>query len=347
MKKKYFFFLLFCSQIFFSQIINFPDPKFKARLLESSTTNYYNMVASDLNGNPTVIDQNQDGEIDVQEALNISKISIDGANSPLNYIQFSSNKYFNIDSIEGINYFKNLKILECKNNNLTSIDFKNLTKLTQIYCHNNKISQFINFEDVGSLFIIQCANNLLANLDLSQSARNSGTEGYALYGYYGNPLKNLNLQSGMITIWAMLADQSQCPFYSFYQVTAICRSYPEPDTLAGLNNLTVNCFEADEYRDNLIQNNIPTNILADNCLIATEEIPKISFRVVPNPAKDFLKLDINEKIEKIQILDELGRLVSSPDLNQNKINISKLQSGIYYLNLSINGKSLKTKFIKE
>jgi len=347
MKQNYFLSLLFCSQLFFSQIINFPDPKFKARLLESSTTNYYNMVASDLNGNPTVIDQNHDGEIDVQEALNISKISIDGSNSPLNHIQFSSNKYFNIDSIEGINYFKNLEILECKNNNLTSIDFKDLKKLTQIYCHNNKINQFINFEDVGSLFIIQCANNLLTNLDLSQSAKNYNNGVYALYGYYGNPLKSLNLQSGMITIWAMLTDQSQCPFYSFYQVTAICINYPEPDTLAGLNNLTVNCFEADEYRNSLISNNIPTNILVDNCLIATDEVTKPKLTVSPNPAKDFIQLYINEKIEKIEIYDEAGRFVSTPTTDHNRINVSKLKSGVYYVSTLINGKILKTKFIKQ
>ncbi|MPS72027.1 MAG: T9SS type A sorting domain-containing protein [Chryseobacterium sp.] len=349
MKKNYFLLLFSCSQLFFSQIINFTDANFKARLLESSSTNY---IAADLSGNATKIDQNNDGEIDISEALNISKISISGNASPVSYIQNYYFSSYNIASLEGVNNFKNLKILECKNNNLTSLDFKDLVNLEQIYCQNNQITEFLNFNDINKLYIIRCNDNLLTNLDFSQSARNIDfysqyydNRGSVMYSYYNNPLINLNLQTGTQTIWMILSEWGSCAFGNLFSI-AFNTCGNEPGPIPTLVNLKVNCFEVDNYQQYLSRNNMDVN-LVDNCLIATDETSKIRLTTYPNPAQDFLKLDTEEKIQKIDIYDVSGRIVFSPSINQNKINISKLKSGVYYLNLSINGKSLKTKFIKE
>lgn len=350
MKQNYFFLLLFCSQLFFSQIINFPDANFKARLLQSSSTNY---IAADLNGNATKIDQNNDGQIDISEALNISKISISGDSSPTSYVlDYNFLPSYNISSLDGINNFKNLKILECKNNNLTILDFKDLINLEQVYCHHNKITEFLNFNDVNKLYIIKCTDNLLRNLDFSQSARN--IEAYSqyydnknsvLYFYsYNNPLINVNIQNGKNTIWIFLAEWGSCAFGKLFYSFNTCGN--DPSKIETLVNLKVNCFEVPNYQQYLSRYNMSVNLI-DNCLIATDEVSKIKLSVSPNPARDFLQLDFNEKIEKIQIIDESGRLVSSPAINQNRINISKLKSGVYYLSTLINGKTLNTKFVKQ
>ena len=350
MKQNYFLLLLFFSQLFLSQIINFPDPNFKARLLQSNSTNY---IAADLMGNATKIDQNNDGEISISEAMNISKISISAETHPINYlIYYSSMAGYNISSLEGINSFKNLKILECKNNNLTSIDFKDLVNLEQIYCQNNKISEFRNFNDVNKLYIISCLYNLLTNLDFSQSARNIDSyseyydnRGSVMYVYSQNPLMSVNMQNGKNTIWMILSDWGSCAFGNLFSI-AFNTCGNEPGPIPTLANLKVNCFEVEKYQQYLSRNNMVVN-LTDNCLIGTDETSKATLSVSPNPAKDFLNLGVADKIEQIDIYDETGRLILSPAINQGRINISKLKSGVYFLNVLINGERLSSKFVKQ
>lgn len=51
-----------------AQIIEFPDVYFKSRLVTSSVTNT-NSIAKDSSGNSIKVDVNNDGEIEVSEAL--------------------------------------------------------------------------------------------------------------------------------------------------------------------------------------------------------------------------------------------------------------------------------------
>lgn len=128
MKTKFLFLILFFTTICSAQIINFPDANFKARLLQASATN---MIASVLE--PTdagyvssynKIDTNNDGEIQVSEALLIK------------YLRVSS---VNISSVEGVNYFANLKYFNCTTNQITHVDVSGLTKLRLLYCQNNQL----------------------------------------------------------------------------------------------------------------------------------------------------------------------------------------------------------------
>ncbi len=128
MKAKFLFLVLLVTTICNAQIINFPDANFKARLLQASTTN---MVASVLE--PTdagyvssynKIDTNNDGEIQVSEALLIK------------YLRVSS---VNISSVEGVNYFANLKYFNCTTNQITHVDVSGLSKLRLLYCQNNQL----------------------------------------------------------------------------------------------------------------------------------------------------------------------------------------------------------------
>lgn len=255
-------------------------------------------------------------------------------------------------SLEGINFFKNLTILECKGNNLTFLDFKDLINLEQIYCQNNKITQFLNFNDVNKLYIINCNDNLLTHLDFSQSARNIefyspyyDNRGSVWYRYASNPLISVNMQNGKKTIWIFLSEAGDCAFGNlFWIVFNSCGN--EPSKIPTLVDLKVNCFKVPNYQQYLSRNNMSVN-LTDNCLVATDEVTKIKLTVSPNPVRDFLKLEIDKKIDKIEIYDEAGRLVLSPTINQNRINMSKLKSGIYFLNVLSNGKQLNTKFVKQ
>lgn len=74
--------------------------------------------------------------------------------------------------------------------------------------------------------------------------------------------------------------------------------------------------------------------------------------VYPNPVKDFLVVDFNaEKLQnaKYQLFDGTGKLLNQGDLRnvKNDINTSTLNSGMYLLSISSEGKTIKTfKIIK-
>lgn len=72
-----------------------------------------------------------------------------------------------------------------------------------------------------------------------------------------------------------------------------------------------------------------------------------SIEIYPNPSSDFINLKSTEAFVKTEISNVEGRIVLKAD-KTNKINISKLRSGVYFLKAELeNGKSVTKKFIKK
>lgn len=90
-------------------------------------------------------DKNKDGKISASEVANVYSLTI------------SSNS--NIQSLEGIQYFKSLGSLTCENNNnLTYLDLSNNTNLTTVKCGNNKLT-YLNVSGCDKLETLQCHYN--------------------------------------------------------------------------------------------------------------------------------------------------------------------------------------------
>lgn len=72
--------------------------------------------------------------------------------------------------------------------------------------------------------------------------------------------------------------------------------------------------------------------------------------IYPNPARDILNFTTtdNTSINNVSILDISGKVVlNSNNFNNNSVDISKLQSGVYFVKFSSDDKSIVKKFIKE
>jgi photosystem II stability/assembly factor-like uncharacterized protein len=72
--------------------------------------------------------------------------------------------------------------------------------------------------------------------------------------------------------------------------------------------------------------------------------------IYPNPARDILNFTTtdNTSINNVSILDISGKVVlNSNNFNSNSVDISKLQSGVYFVKFSSDEKSIVKKFIKE
>ena len=153
MKNGYLFVsFLFISVSAVAQIINIPDASFKAQLLAASNVSD---IAKNSFGQGIKIDVNNNGEIEQSEVLGVVELNIYA------YILINPG---NITSLEGIQYFSNLKRLNCWGNHITSIDLTGLNALEELNCFNNQITS-INFATANQLKVVSCYNNLLTNLN--------------------------------------------------------------------------------------------------------------------------------------------------------------------------------------
>lgn len=157
-------FLLLCMTWFSNaQIVNIPDANFKAALIADG------------------VDTNMDGEIQESEAL--TEVNLDVSNS-------------NIVDLTGIEAFVNILVLDCAENQLTTIDVTQNVNLESLSCENNQITN-LNLTQNTNLDFIACQNNQLTDLDTSQ---NTNLESL-LCG--NNQLVNLNVNGNILleTLW--------------------------------------------------------------------------------------------------------------------------------------------------
>lgn len=143
MKKMLLLLLLFTGMVN-AQDVYFPDANFKQALL---TTAY----VENLDGFYINADANFDGEIQYSEAMDISRIEINGAN---------------ISDLTGIEAFFNLRHLQCNDNQLTGLNLQNFAALEDVSCSNNLIS-YVLLGGCDNLTTFICSNNQLTFLDMS------------------------------------------------------------------------------------------------------------------------------------------------------------------------------------
>ena len=79
--------------------------------------------------------------------------------------------------------------------------------------------------------------------------------------------------------------------------------------------------------------------------LAESKSTTVSF--YPNPVKDLLHINANNKIKSATIYNISGQVVDCNMLNTNSINFSKLSKGVYFVEVILeNGKKINQKIIK-
>ncbi|WP_040491897.1 DUF7619 domain-containing protein [Xanthomarina gelatinilytica] len=146
MKHSYLFLMTFLVFSFSqAQIVNIPDANFKDALV--------NTDCADLDGDgfyESDVDTNNDGEIQVSEALAALGLRV-------------SNK--NISSIIGIEMFVNLRELDCSNNSISTISINSLSNLNYLDCEWNNLTE-LNVTNLTNLNTLVCNYNQLTTIDL-------------------------------------------------------------------------------------------------------------------------------------------------------------------------------------
>ncbi|MCO5232530.1 MAG: T9SS type A sorting domain-containing protein [Chitinophagales bacterium] len=143
MKKPIFFIfaltLIATSNLVSAQNISIPDSVFKVRLIEAG------------------VDKNGDKEIQINEALQVTKLSFHGVGS-----YFSS-----IFNTEGLQYFTNLKDLKIAFHRISSIDLSQLTQLETLDLSANRLTS-LNVDALKNLVSLSCkSNQQLTSINIS------------------------------------------------------------------------------------------------------------------------------------------------------------------------------------
>lgn len=115
-------FCLFLAGYAHAADVVFPDINFKQKLLQANTANN---IAKDNNGNALQIDADSNGQISTAEALAVYQLNVSGSL---------------IADLTGIESFANLTVLNCSNNQLTTLSVTMLFNLNALDCSNNQLT---------------------------------------------------------------------------------------------------------------------------------------------------------------------------------------------------------------
>ena len=66
--------------------------------------------------------------------------------------------------------FVNLKVLNCSNNKLTTLNVSKCSKLRELYCYNNCLIN-LDLDDLLNLEEIECSSNLLTDINLPREPK--------------------------------------------------------------------------------------------------------------------------------------------------------------------------------
>lgn len=114
-------------------------------------------IAKDINGNNIRIDTNNDMQIQVSEALNVYQLNIRLNSSPAITL---------VDSMVGIEYFTNLRVLDCSSHYLDNLNVTALVNLQELYCNYTYVDN-LNIANLPQLRIVKCAQINATSLNLS------------------------------------------------------------------------------------------------------------------------------------------------------------------------------------
>ncbi|WP_298221048.1 T9SS type A sorting domain-containing protein [Flavobacterium sp.] len=142
MRNFYAFLLLVTSFPFYGQIVTIPDANFKNRLVNTNCAS----LQSGSNNNIDV-DINNDGEIQESEAVQIQSLNLQSAH---------------IASLDGVQFFTNLREINLNFNDLVALNFGNLNFLTSIQCSANQLTSIVLGPNVTYFY---APGNHLNNLD--------------------------------------------------------------------------------------------------------------------------------------------------------------------------------------
>ena len=300
-----------------AQFTAIPDPAFEAALVSLGIDN--------INGDHQVLTT----AISKITNLNVSK------------------KY--ITDLTGIKSFTSLTVLECYQNELTSLDLSGMTSLSSLSCAENQLTnlnlngltslnwvacgwnklQSLNLNGLLNLEVLGCSNNQLLNLDLS------GLKKLQSFSCSYNQLASLN-PSGLTALRTLHCNDNQITTLNVSDLTSLNTLFCNNNNLVSLDvskNVKLNALLCDS--NNLTNLNIKngTNTAMSTFYMNFKNNPSLTCIQVDNKSfadlhwstykdasvnysNDCIALDINKT--------DFGRMSIYPNPSKGKVHIDNI-----------------------
>ncbi|MCW3161061.1 T9SS type A sorting domain-containing protein [Chryseobacterium oryctis] len=240
----------------------------------------------------------------------IKSINLEGCTSLADYSIYET-------SLESLNV-KNctaLTNLSVGNNKLNNLDMTGCINLEMLNCSFNKLTNW-DFSDLVKLDEVSCMGNLYTELDFSNQPLLLFLE------CADNPLlTKINIQNG-----------SELFDFHFQETPALQLICCDVNEIASVQYL-VNFYG---YTNTVVSSTCGLALNTNENLITKEN--EISFN---NPFSNELILNSKEKIKKVEIYDESGRVVLKG--NGSRLNTSSIVKGTYFIKITTDSNKMISK----
>ncbi|MCT4582100.1 MAG: T9SS type A sorting domain-containing protein [Flavobacteriales bacterium] len=314
------------------------------------------------NNNINSIDVSQNTLLNNFVCLNNNLTSLDlTQNSNLNLLVISDNALTTIDLSQNTG----ITVFQCSNNSLTALDISNNQSIYSLNCSGNNLTAF-NMSNISTSTLtsldatsnpnltcikvddVAAATATWTNIDpassfslncaiLVNSISVIGQGGASAITTLGGTLQMsatvlpANADDNTYT-WSVVNGTGSASINSNGQLTAIADG--TVDVIATANDGSGVTGSA-------------TITISNQSVSVTEQHHNNMFSIYPNPAKTTIGIHTNASINEIQIIDLIGKIVLVQNSNYNNINISDLNSGIYYVKINTPYQTVTKQFIKK
>jgi len=318
-------------------------------------------------------------QIDTLDVTNNSNLQyLDFRVNKLKYIDLSKNNVLetflgNANMLTGLNLANNtsLKTLDCQSNQISSLNLSSNDSLQTLWCSYNNLSE-LNISNDTLLKLLYCSGNKISTLDVSNNLA----------------LSELRCENNNLTFVSLPLKEASWITYSYTPQNNVIlpkKQYGLTETVDLSSELTVNGnttnfawktkggtaltvgtdytvtggvttflkVQTDSVYCEMTNATFPYLTLK-TCNILISQFPlsvpdnEVLFKVYPNPAFNYLNIELPEKIVRVEIFNETGVKVYEHNFNTNKVTVptSNIPKGmlivkVYTKKEVYNGKVMK------
>ena len=228
------------------------------------------------------------------------------------------------NQLQGLDVTQNtaLTFLFCAFNNLTSLDVSKNVALKNLYCYSNQLTE-LDVSQNKELILLDCFRNQLTNLDVSQN-----TNLVQLY-CYNNEIKSLDLSQN--TVLRMF----NCSNNQLSSLNIKSGANANINRFFAQNNSDLDCVTVDDPSYSTVNwLNVDTQVTFSlNCNpLSTTDFDLDKLRIYPNPVQSELNISISDNAN-YTLVNANGQIILKGiiDPGENKINVTNIANGVYYL----------------